>query len=61
MSGEDKVRSRRLFLAKSLAVSGSAAMGGAALSAENLDNLPPNVPQWMRHEGQPLTWQAYVA
>lgn len=60
MDSAHKARSRRLFLAQSLAVSGSAALGSAALAGESIDNLPPNVPQWMKREGHALTWQDYT-
>lgn len=35
-------------------------LGGSAIAAQPNDNLPPNVPQWMKREGHPLTWQPYA-
>jgi len=57
----DKVHasgSRRAFLGKSAAVMGATFSGGA-LAAQAGDNLPPNVPQWMKHEGRGLQTQPY--
>ena len=54
---------RRRFLAMTGAAAGAAVMGTRpSIAATNAasDNLPPNVPEWMKHEGQPLTWQPYT-
>ncbi len=51
-------RGRRAFLGKSAALAGGAlAAGGVA--AQSTGNFPPNVPQWMKNEGHPLTWNPY--
>lgn len=54
----DTVRTRRAFLGKSAALVGGAVSAGA-FGAQAADNLPPNVPQWMKHEGHPLSWNPY--
>ena len=52
--------SRREFLKKS-GGAGIGAIAGtlapAALRAQ--DNLPPNVPQWMKEQGEPVNWRPY--
>ena len=53
---------RRLFLRKSAALAGSAVVGGmwapSALRAAET-NLPPNTPEWMKSQGQPILSPAY--
>jgi sulfane dehydrogenase subunit SoxC len=55
---------RRRFLREGSALVGGAVLagglGGEALSATaNSDNLPPNVPEWMKAPGEPLGSQPY--
>jgi sulfane dehydrogenase subunit SoxC len=51
---------RRRFLATGTVVVGSAVLGRAASAAET-DNLPPNVPEWMKAPGEPTGGQPYGA
>src|SRR5258708_2087797 len=57
--------SRRRFLRKGGALVGGAVMagslaGGETLAAgDNADNLPPNVPEWMKTPGDPMGSQPY--
>ncbi|MDB5635916.1 MAG: soxC, partial [Bradyrhizobium sp.] len=58
------VRSRRRFLRESGAMMGGAVMaGGSAASkasaATEADNLPPNIPEWMKAPGDPMGSQPY--
>ena len=58
------VASRRRFLRQGGAVIGGALAGGIASSkalavTENTDNLPPNVPEWMKAPGDPMGSQLY--
>jgi len=46
--------SRRNFLRKSVALTGGA-LTGNALAQTPTDNLPPNVPAWMKREGRALS------
>jgi sulfane dehydrogenase subunit SoxC len=55
---------RRRFLARGAVASAAAASGGALLSAgvhaeSAADNLPPNVPQWMKEQGAGFLNPAY--
>ena len=50
---------RRKFLSRSAAIAGGTLTGGAALAQQNAANLPPNVPQWMKQEGFPLSKDPY--
>jgi hypothetical protein len=50
--------SRREFLSKTSAIAGM--LTPAALYAQQkTDNLPPNVPAWMREQGEEVNWRAY--
>src|SRR5258707_9920136 len=57
--------SRRRFLHESAAlVAGAAIAGGlggteAVGASESVDNLPPNVPEWMKTPGDPMGAQPY--
>src|SRR5579884_224818 len=52
-------RSRRQFLSGSAALAG--ALAGASQVRAGTDNLPPNVPEWMRAPGDPMGSQLYGA
>src|SRR2546430_17375198 len=65
-SGEDlTATSRRRFLREGGAVLGGAVvpggLGGSKLSAatEDSENLPPNVPAWVKTPGDPMGTQLY--
>src|SRR6266700_1042676 len=56
--------SRRRFLREGGALVGGAVVAGGlagskASAAENAENLPPNVPQWMKTPGDPMGSQPY--
>src|ERR1700740_3475250 len=52
--------SRRQFLRAGAAIGGAALAGGISGSrAANADNLPPNVPEWMKVPGDPMGSQPY--
>ena len=55
--------SRRQFLRSGVVVGGAALAGGlaqpASAAAANADNLPPNVPEWMKVPGDPMGSQPY--
>jgi sulfane dehydrogenase subunit SoxC len=58
------VTSRRRFLREGSAlmggaVLGSIASGGVSAATENADNLPPNIPEWMKTPGDPMGSQLY--
>jgi sulfane dehydrogenase subunit SoxC len=59
------VTSRRRFLREGGALVGGAvvagSLGGSKASAamENSENLPPNVPEWMKTPGDPMGSQLY--
>ena len=55
------VRSRRRFLREGGALVGGAAVGGLAGNAAFAagENLPPNVPEWMKTPGDPMGSQLY--
>ena len=62
------VTSRRSFLRESGALMGGAVLGGlagntamAATDAGTADNLPPNIPEWMKTPGAPVGDQLYGA
>ena len=57
--------SRRRFLRDGGALVGGAVMAGSLAGSEalgagkNADNLPPNVPEWMKTPGDPMGSQLY--
>ena len=55
--------SRRHFLRESGVLMGGAVLSGLAgneaVAADNADNLPPNVPEWMKAPGDPMGSQLY--
>ena len=58
------VTSRRRFLREGSALMGGAVLGslaGGEVSAatENADNLPPNIPEWMKTPGDPMGSERY--
>jgi sulfane dehydrogenase subunit SoxC len=58
------VTSRRRFLREGSALMGGAVLGGlagseASTATANTDNLPPNVPEWMKTPGDPMGSQLY--
>jgi sulfane dehydrogenase subunit SoxC len=54
----DKRRRALLGASAAVALGGAIARNGHA--AEGADNLPPNVPEWMKREGLPLQGQPYT-
>ena len=52
---------RRRFLQGGTAVAGGAVLGVGASAAADTDNLPPNVPEWMKAPGEPMGSQPYGA
>jgi sulfane dehydrogenase subunit SoxC len=52
---------RRRFLQGGTAVAGGAVLGAGASAAVDTDNLPPNVPEWMKAPGEPMGSQPYGA
>src|SRR5260370_1464778 len=57
-------RSRRRFLREGSALMGGAVVAGglagrALAAGENADNLPPNIPEWMKTPGDPMGSQLY--
>src|SRR3954447_26791001 len=60
-SDDDPVTAtRRRFLTAGTAALGGAVLGAGAAAAET-DNLPPNVPEWMKAPGDPTGGQLYGA
>ncbi|RXT36654.1 sulfite dehydrogenase [Bradyrhizobium betae] len=58
-SDDDPVTAtRRRFLTAGTAALGGAVVGAGAAAAET-DNLPPNVPEWMKAPGEPTGGQLY--
>src|SRR5262245_29859070 len=57
----DVTTSRRHLPRASAAVGGAALAGGISRSATaaDADNLPPNVPEWMKMPGDPMGSQPY--
>src|SRR6478752_6044547 len=57
--------SRRRFLREAGTLVGGAAIAGSLAGSEalaaggNADNLPPNVPEWMKTPGDPMGSQPY--
>jgi sulfane dehydrogenase subunit SoxC len=52
---------RRSFLRSGAVVAGGAALGAKAAAAAETDNLPPNIPDWMKAPGEPMGSQPYGA
>lgn len=52
---------RRHFLRASAAAAGGAVLGAGASAAVEIDNLPPNIPEWMKAPGEPMGSQPYGA
>lgn len=52
---------RRRFLQGVTAVAGGAVLGVSASSAAEADNLPPDIPGWMKAPGEPTGSQPYGA
>lgn len=52
---------RRRFLQGSSAVAGGFVLGAGASAAAETENLPPNVPEWMKTPGEPMGSQPYGA
>lgn len=50
---------RRHFLRGSAVVAGGTVLGAAASAAAETDNLPPNIPEWMKAPGGPTAGQPY--
>ena len=50
---------RRRFLRGSAAVAGGTVLGAGASVAAGADNLPPNIPEWMKAPGEPTGGQPY--
>ncbi|WP_426614653.1 sulfite dehydrogenase [Bradyrhizobium sp. McL0616] len=50
---------RRGFLRSGAAVAGGAVLGANTAAAAEADNLPPNVPDWMKTPGEPMGSQPY--
>ncbi|WP_234679675.1 sulfite dehydrogenase [Bradyrhizobium monzae] len=52
---------RRRFLQSGTAVAGGVVLGAGASAAADTENLPPNVPDWMKAPGDPTGSQPYGA
>lgn len=52
---------RRRFLRGGAAVAGGTVLGARASVAAETDNLPPNIPEWMKAPGEPMGSQPYGA
>ncbi|UFW47215.1 MULTISPECIES: sulfite dehydrogenase [Bradyrhizobium] len=52
---------RRRLLTTGSAAIGGAVLGAGASAAAETDNLPPNVPEWMKAPGDPMGSQPYGA
>jgi sulfane dehydrogenase subunit SoxC len=55
------ISSRRQFLRGGATIGGAALAGGIAGGASDADNLPPNIPSWMKVPGDPMGSQLYGA
>src|SRR5580693_9691685 len=55
--------SRRQFLRGGVVIGGAALAGSmsgpASAAATDIDNLPPNIPEWMKAPGDPMGSQPY--
>src|SRR3954468_24159988 len=67
VDNDPAVTSRRHFLREGGALMGGVVLAGggvgrdAMADAVNADNLPPNVPEWMKAPGDPMGSQLYGA
>src|SRR3979411_1244100 len=67
VDNDPAVTSRRRFLPESRALMGGAVLAGGVVGRDamagtvNADNLPPNVPEWMKAPGDPMGSQLYGA
>lgn len=52
---------RRHFLRGGAAAAGGAVLGAGTSAAVETDNLPPNIPEWMKVPGEPMGSQPYGA
>ena len=52
---------RRRFLKSGSAAAGGVILGTGASAAAETENLPPNVPDWMKAPGDPMGSQPYGA
>ncbi|MBR0953307.1 sulfite dehydrogenase [Bradyrhizobium canariense] len=52
---------RRRFLRGSAAAAGGTVLGAGASAAAETDNLPPNIPEWMKAPGEPMGSHPYGA
>jgi sulfane dehydrogenase subunit SoxC len=60
-AGKSARTSRRRFLQVGTAVAGGAVLGAVTSAAAETDNLPPNIPEWMKAPGEPMGAQPYGA
>ncbi|CUU16753.1 sulfite dehydrogenase [Bradyrhizobium barranii] len=60
-AGKSARTTRRRFLQGGTAVAGGAVLGAGASAAAETDNLPPNIPEWMKAPGEPMGAQPYGA
>ena len=60
-AGKPARTTRRRFLQGGTAVAGGAVLGAGASAAAETDNLPPNIPEWMKAPGEPMGAQPYGA
>jgi sulfane dehydrogenase subunit SoxC len=56
---ESATTTRRRFLQTTGLAAGGAILGGATANAGEPDNLPPNIPEWMKAPGEPMGSQPY--
>src|SRR5258708_15098843 len=65
VDNDPAVTSRRRFLREGGALMGGAVLAGgvagrdALAATANADNLPPNIPEWMKAPGDPMGSQLY--
>jgi sulfane dehydrogenase subunit SoxC len=52
---------RRRFLRNGAAAAGGVVLSAGASAATETDNLPPNIPEWMKAPGEPMGSQPYGA
>lgn len=56
-AGKSARTTRRCFLQGGTALAGGAVLGAGASAAAETDNLPPNIPEWMKAPGEPTGGQ----